>query len=267
MTAHGGGDVTAPQTFSFSRQAFNTILRLFHPRVDAVIAVSAYGREEIAQAYGIPVHKIFVVYNGGAEEFVPMAKEEARKRVHERYGVEAPYILTVSRLVPHKNVEGLIRAYNRARELGVSQRLVIVGGRGGWQEQVYKEAKSSPYKSGIHFIEHVAQEDLNAFYAGSDLFVFPSLNEGWGMPVIEAFASGVPVVASNAAAIPETAGNAAVLVNVLDREAFATALQRVLADEPLRRELVQKGLARAKEFAWKRTANETVAVYESVLAN
>ena len=185
------------------------------------------------------------------------------------YSLEHPYILTVSRLVPHKNVEGLIRAYTLARErVGTSDvpTLVIVGGRGGGEQEVYREANRSPYRKDIMFIDYVAAEDLNAVYAGADLFVFPSLNEGWGMPVIEAFASGTPVVATNLTAVPEAAGSAALLVDPRDERVLAESIVKVLRDKSLREQMIRKGLARAKEFTWRRSARETVAAYERVLA-
>ena len=263
VTAHGGGDALAPHSFSLARTLYVWIMRLFHRKISAVVASSEFGKAEIHEAYGVSMVRIPVVYLGGADGFRPLPHEEART-VAERYGARAPYILTVSRLVPHKNVEGLIKAYTYARNQGIAQSLVIVGGRGGWQDVVYAAAEASPHRRDIIFLDYVAEGDLNALYAAADLFVFPSFNEGWGMPVIEAFASGTPVVASNATAIPEAAGDAAVLVDPHATEAIGRAMCRVLQEEPLRREMTAKGLARSKEFTWPRMGDGIAALYKKI---
>jgi len=117
----------------------------------------------------------------------------------------------------------------------------------------------------VRFTGYVEEEDLPALYNGADLFVFPSLYEGFGLPVLEAMACGTPVVTSNTSSLPEVAGDAALLVDPYDVEEIATAMRRILEDEALTAELRAKGLARAKEFSWERTARETIAVYEKVL--
>jgi glycosyltransferase involved in cell wall biosynthesis len=117
----------------------------------------------------------------------------------------------------------------------------------------------------VHFTDYVADEDLPALYNGAELFAFPSLYEGFGLPVLEAMACGTPVVTSNSSSLPEVAGDAALLVGPLDVEALAGAMQCVLADEVLATELREKGLARAAQFTWERTARETVAVYQKAI--
>ena len=255
ITAHGGGDALAPQKFSLSKKIFVFIFRHFHSRIDAVVASSNSGKKEIIEAYGIPENKIVVIYLGGSEGFSPLEKRSAAN----------PYILTVSRLVPHKNVGGLIRAYALARNMGISQRLIIVGGRGGAEESVYAEARRSPYRSDIMFVDYAPLEDLKALYAGADLFVFPSLNEGWGMPIIEAFASGVPVVATNLTAVPEAVGDAALLVDPRDERALAGAVAQVLTDKSLSERMVQAGFVQASKFTWDRMARAVTEVYKKLI--
>ncbi len=263
VTAHGGGDVLAPHKFSLSRQMYISVLRLFKRKVDVVIASSQFGKREIIEAYGTASEKTPVIYLGGAEEFHKVEKEKALEVVR-RYGVTEPYILTVSRLVPHKNVEGLVKAYTHARNKGLTQKLVIVGGNGGWKEKVEEEIKRSPFAADISHIEYVATEDLNSMYSAADLFVFPSFNEGWGMPVLEAMKAGVPVVSSNVTALPEAAGDAGMLVDPRDTEAMGEAIYSVLNDSALREGMVRKGFIHAGKFTWSRMAEDIAHLYKTI---
>jgi len=264
VTAHGAGDITAPGAFPLSRRIFNFILKHFNHTVDALIGVSEFGREEIIEYYRADPERTYAIYNGGGEDFHPILKSEAG-RITSKYGIVQPFILDVSRLVPHKNVDAVIRAYDILRtDPSRREQLVIVGGPGYRHEETYALARRSPYASSILFIEYVPQEDLNALYAAAEVFVFPSLNEGFGLPVVEAFASGTPVVTSNVAALPEIAGSAALLVDPYKPDHIAGAIGRILSDQSLRASLVEKGRARAKQFTWKKTAEETLALYHSL---
>jgi glycosyltransferase involved in cell wall biosynthesis len=144
--------------------------------------------------------------------------------------------------------------------------LVIVGARNFWKSSpVVKEVKELGLKSYVRFTGYVPDEDLPAIYSGADLFVFPSIYEGFGLPVLEAMACGIPVVTSNTSSLPEVAGDAALLVDPYSVDEIAAAMRRVLCDPDVAAELCAKGLQRAKQFSWERTARETIAVYEKVL--
>jgi len=145
--------------------------------------------------------------------------------------------------------------------------LVIVGAPNFWKSSpVAESVEKLGLKSCVHFTGYIPEGDLPALYNGADLFVFPSLYEGFGLPVLEAMACGTPVITSNTSSLPEVAGDAALLVDPYDVDAIAEAMRRVLTDLNLAGELRVKGLARASEFSWERTARETLAVYEKVLA-
>ena len=139
---------------------------------------------------------------------------------------------------------------------------MIVGSPSYRYEETYALAENSQYKNDIQFVRYVAQEEMNALYSGAELVAFPSLNESFGMPVIEAMASGTPTITSNVTSLPEVAGGAAILVDVMDAKGYADAMQRVIDDKKLAASLKKKSLRKAKDFSWKKAAEQTIKAYE-----
>ena len=266
VTAHGAGDITAPSHFVFSRMVFNFIMCNFNKHIDACIAVSNFARDEIVEYYKIVKEKVFVTYNGGGEDYEPIPKKEAQEIIKLNYLISNPYILDISRLVPHKNVSSLVRAYIKTKETyNIEQDLVIVGYKGYSYKEVSALVESSAFAPPVHFIEYVKVEDLNALYSGADLFVFPSLNEGFGFPIIESMASGTPVITSNITSMPEVSQDAALLVDPNNINDIVEKIYRVLSDHTLSDSLREKGLRRAKDFTWKQTSEATKKIYEKML--
>jgi glycosyltransferase involved in cell wall biosynthesis len=183
--------------------------------------------------------------------------------VRERFNVRHPYILSVGVLQPRKNLPRLVEAYGRiAKE--IPQHLVLVGKEGWAFEALRRRVAQSGVASRIHFTGYVADADLPPLYAAADLFVYPSLYEGFGLPPLEAMACGTPVVTSNTTSLPEVVGSAAVTVEPTDTAALAAAVAEVLSSTEKRAELIERGFARVRQFSWERTARETVGVYESL---
>ena len=178
-------------------------------------------------------------------------------------GVRFPYVLGVGNLQPRKNLLRLVEAFSRLkRNTGLPHQLVLVG-RAKWKESdLFDAIRKAGVESHVLFPGYLPDEDLVTLYAHADMFVYPSLYEGFGLPVLEAMACGVPVVTSNVTSIPEVAGDAAVLVDPLDVAALTGAIGRVLSDEALRRALREKGPRRAAHFSWKQTALQTWAYYQ-----
>jgi glycosyltransferase involved in cell wall biosynthesis len=236
-------------------------------RADALIAVSAYTRETVVQALGYPAERVWIVSEG-----VDHALFHPRKVPPDfdaQYGLDpcGRYLLYVGSENPRKNLPFLLRAFARLRQVLPDVRLIRVGAvqylpqARALQEQIERLGLSNVV---LHY-PSVSDEDLALFYNRASLFVFPSLYEGFGLPPLEAMACGTPVVCSNAASLPEVVGDAAIMVDPYDVEGLAEAMYRVLTDAGLREKLRAKGLERARQFTWERTARETVAVYQEVL--
>ncbi|MEM2592743.1 MAG: glycosyltransferase family 1 protein [Thermofilaceae archaeon] len=247
-------------------------LTLMMPRflraADAVIAVSECTKRDAVRAYGIPEEKITVIYEGVSPRFRP-ADPEAVQAVRAKYGLPEHFILYVGTIEPRKNLVALLEAYAAilTRNTQHAIRLVIVGKKGWLYEGFFRRLRELGLEERVHFTGYVPDEDLPALYSAADLFVFPSLYEGFGLPVLEAMACGVPVVCSNTSSLPEVAGDAALLVNPTDVQALAAAIERALTDEALRASLRARGMERARRFTWEETALRTLKVYQRAMSS
>lgn len=268
ITTYGAGDITAPGPWIFSREVFNFILTKFNRKVAAMIAVSKYGCEEIRQYYHARPENIYFTYIGSGENFKVIEKNEARRLVVEKYKINGSFILEMGRHLPHKNITNLIKAYKIFRDrYERKEKLVIVGTKDFDTEKIFKLAEESGYKDDIIFIYYVEPEDLNHFYSAAEILVFPSLQEGFGLPIVEAMASGAPVITSNVTSMPEVAGEAALLINPLDPEEIAQAMNEIQSDGILKEKLIKAGLARARQFNWKDAGEETKEIYLKLTEN
>jgi glycosyltransferase involved in cell wall biosynthesis len=183
--------------------------------------------------------------------------------VRERYSIPgAPYVLAVGTVQPRKNYARLIAAMHELPD----HHLVIVGGKGWLEGPIYEAARAPGAARRVHFTGFADDADLPALYSGAAAFAFPSLYEGFGLPILEAMACGTPVVAANASSLPEVAGDAAVLVDPLDTGALADALRRVTSDADFAEALRARGFEQARRFTWEAAARQLVEVYRRVLA-
>jgi glycosyltransferase involved in cell wall biosynthesis len=232
---------------------------------DAIIAVSQFTKGEIVRLLRIPEARIRVVYNGISPAFRPMGDNEHMEKVRVKYGIRGPYLLFVGNIEPKKNLNTLILACAELwKATSYKYPLAIVGQKDWHFEAVRELVQKLHLEREVIFTGVVDGEDRPSLYSGAELFVFPSLFEGFGIPVIEAMACGTPVVASNRASIPEVADDAAVLVDPLNASRMAEAMYTVLADPSVKTRCIQRGLQRAKTFSWERTARETLKLYQDV---
>jgi glycosyltransferase involved in cell wall biosynthesis len=248
-------------------------LTLMMPRflraADAVIAVSECTKRDAIRFYGIPEEKITVIYEGVNPRFRP-ASPEAIAAVRARYNLPEHFILYVGTIEPRKNLTALLEAFHHLlatrslRPAPCDLRLVIVGKKGWLYEGFFRRLRELGLEDRVIFTGYVPDEDLPALYSAADLFVFPSLYEGFGLPVLEAMACGVPVICSNTSSLPEVAGDAALLVDPADVRALAGAMERALTDEALRVTLRARGIEKAGRFSWEGAARKTVEVYQWV---
>lgn len=230
-----------------------------------VITVSQYSANDIATLYGLPRDKIAVVYNGISEEFRPFSDPVALAHLRQRFAWPTDrFILFAGGADPRKNHCALLEAYaRRAGELQ-SHCLIMVGTPTHRFGDIQRRASELGLDGRVVCVGHVSAEDLRVLYAHAALFAFPSLYEGFGMPVLEAMACGTPVITSSTTSLPEVAGEAAVLIDPQSPEQLADALVRVSQDAALRADLRAKGLERVKQFTWERAARETLSVYREI---
>jgi glycosyltransferase involved in cell wall biosynthesis len=246
--------------------------RLAVRSADRIIAVSNSTRDDLRRVLRVPDDKVVVIHEAVAPEFAAPPGAEAIEAVAHRYGIRPPYCLFVGNVEPRKNLARLIAAFGllraRAERPGAARapQLVLVGTRGWLYNGILAAVDVQGGAPDIVFTGYVPPADLPALYAGAACFVFPSLYEGFGLPVLEAMAAGAPVVASRVGAIPEVAGDAALLVDPQRPAELAEAIQTVLGDAALRARLVERGRGRARLFTWETVARETLGVYESVRA-
>jgi glycosyltransferase involved in cell wall biosynthesis len=243
-----------------------------------ILADSDATREDLLRYYGIPEERITVVYPGRDETLMPVKDPQALNVVRDRYGLSAPYFLYVGTLQPRKNLVRLVHAFaaltsaSRARSEPtdgradrVSEPLLVLAGQKGW---LYEEILANVRKLGLEdrviLTGYVQDADLPGLLSGALAFVFPSLYEGFGLPVLEAMACGTPVICSNVSSLPEVGGDAALQIDPLDTEALAEAMRQVSADEGLRTTLVERGYEQVLRFSWQRCASQVLQVLEDV---
>jgi glycosyltransferase involved in cell wall biosynthesis len=260
VTVHDLGFVRFPETLRSGRRRYLTAAtRASVHRAARVIAVSASTKRDLVELLDTDPARIAVVPLAADQRFRPMtAGEQARFRAAK--GLDRPYILAVGTLEPRKNLPLLIRAFARvAPEL--PHDLIVVGGVGWLSGEVPATIERLGLGERVRLLGFGAPAELPGWYGAADLFVFPSLFEGFGLPPLEAMACGAPVISSNAASLPEVVGEAAISVDPTDEAGFAAAIRTVLFDAALAADLGARGLARAAKFSWQRTAAATMAVY------
>ena len=246
-------------------------------RARLVLADSTSTKQDLVTLLNVPADKIRVVYAGVGPEFHRIADEAALAAARARYGLDLPFILTLGTLEPRKNHLRLLEAFARVRR-GTNDsspaagahdlqspvcdlRLVIAGGKGWLYDEVLAAVQRLGLQDRVVFPGFVADADLPALYSLAAAFAYPSLYEGFGLPVLEALACGTPVVCSNASSLPEVAGDAALLVDPLSVDNLTAALQRILNDAPLRQELAARGPRQAARFTWSAAAESLLAAY------
>ncbi len=267
VTVHDLGYLYYPESHrAWDRRYLDWSTRWSARQAAAVLVDSAATGRDLARAYGIPPARIHVVHLGWDEHLhrvddpVLVAETRARYRLGERY------LLYVGTLQPRKNLERVVEAFARlAAQPALSDIQLVLAGKKGWlYDALFAQVSRLGLDHRVLFPGYVPDEHLPALLSGATAFVYPSLYEGFGIPVLEAGACGVPVITSNTSSLPEVAGDAAILVDPHNVDEIAEAMYRIITDDALRAELARRGRENVKRFSWEKCARETLAVLEQV---
>lgn len=249
----------------FTRDAalqFRALVPLTVRRAAAVLTISEFSKQDIVRRYCVPPDKVTVTYCAADPAFRPIHDEARLTAIRTSYGTGDRYILCVGNLEPRKNLKTLIAAYVKLRQAGaIRHKLVLVGRKAWYYDGIFAAARDSGYGDDLVFTDYVPHEDLVGLYNAADVFVYPSIFEGFGIPPLEAMACGTPVVTSNTSSLPEVVGDAGVMVDPLDTEALASAIATILSDDALRSRLSARGRERSALFSWEAAARATLDVY------
>lgn len=240
---------------SSHRKYYQNNFPKFHRKARHIVAVSEFTKQDILNTYNIDSKKVSVGYNATPDGFrVLSEKEKATTKNELTEG--CPYFIYVGSLHPRKNVVNLIKAFDLFKlKHQTSHKLVLVGRMAWKNEELKKTYKTTVHRDDIIFIGHTTNEQLPKYLGSADALTYVSLFEGFGIPILEGMSSGTPVITSNVSSMPEVAGNAALLIDPHDPKSIATGMHEIISNAQLERELISKGLERAKEFSWKKTAN------------
>ncbi|EKQ50523.1 MULTISPECIES: glycosyltransferase family 1 protein [unclassified Clostridium] len=239
-------------------------------RSDKIITISESSKKDIMKFLNIDESKIEVVYCGvDYDRFNKSYSEEEKLKIREKYNLPKDYILYMGTLEPRKNIESIIEAFEIfKREDGLANekvKLVIAGKKGWLFESIFNLVDKLNLKDEVIFTDYVDENDKPLIYNMASLFLFPSLYEGFGIPVLEAMASSVPVITSNVSSLPEVAGDAAILVAPKDIKSIAKYMNEILINEELKKDLVKKGHEQAKKFTWEASAQKVYNIYKEII--
>jgi glycosyltransferase involved in cell wall biosynthesis len=264
VTIHDLSFIRFPDLFRPVNRLYLTVLTRLSARcARRLIAVSAHAAAESTRLLGVPRERVDVVYHGVDPVFRPLPADEIAA-FRRRRGLPERFVLFVGTLEPRKNLVRLVEAFARIRDSRVG--LVLAGGKGWLYDDLFARVEALGLDEEIVFPGYVMNDELPLWYNAATVFGYPSVYEGFGLPVLEAQACGTPVLTSNISSLPEAAGDGALMVDPYDVEALAAGLDRLLEDERLRYELRERGLAHARQFSWPHTARETACVYRRAMA-
>ncbi len=267
VTVHDMTFFTLPDAHSALRRSkpFQWAVQASMYAADTICTPSEYVREDIIRLMPKLAPKIVAVRSGIDEIYRPQPEEEVRAELR-KFKIEAPYIIHVGTIEPRKNLTRLVTSFNAlAAENKISDHLVFCGKLGWGYEEFLASVENSPVRDRIHLLGYVPDESLPALYTGARLCVYPSREEGFGLPPLEAMSCGAPVIAGDTSSLTENLTGAAILIPPGDQSALTEAIGRVLGNEETRLDLVAKGQKRANEFSWENTALHMQQVYEATV--
>jgi len=269
VTVHDLSWLRYPETQPAARvREMNRVMPQAMKTAAHILVDSEFVKQEVMEHYGLAEDRITTALLGVSTDFRPLSAAQCAA-VLDRYRLQhGRYILAVATLEPRKNLASLIAAFEHLPDTLKRRYPLVIAGMRGWGDSVMSEALRKMIARGeVRLTGYVPQADLPKLYAGARMFVYPSLYEGFGLPPLEAMASGVPVIVSDRASLPEVVGNAGILTEPLDDLRIVQHMRALIEDDALHGHLASAGLQRAKQFTWRRCAMETLAVYRRVIGD
>jgi len=283
ITAHDLAFYKFPELISPEKPyLLKTIVSNILKQTKKVIAVSKSTAKDLQEIFDLDVEKIETIYHGIDKRFFKKRNLSEIKKVKKKYSIKKDYLFFLGTLEPRKNIIRIIEAYERFRDRLIQSlsntknktkinqnifskyQLVLAGAEGHDFKKIKKKIVDSEYRNDIILPGYVEADDLGALFSGASLFVFPSLYEGFGLPILEAMAKGIPIISSNTSSIPEVTQNAAILVDPYNVAQIAQAIYLLLGDKTLQKKLITKGRTRVKSFTWEKCAKKTLGVYKQI---
>lgn len=230
-----------------------------------ILAISECTKKEILSLYHMPESRVDIVYPGVDAQFVPIDREAARATVRKKYGISQPFVLTVGVIQPRKNLPRLLEGFAQFKLQHESDHKLVIVGKYGWKESnLLRRIDELGIGDEVIITGYAPYGDLPLFYNAADVFVYPSVYEGFGLPPLEAMACGTPVITGNRSSLPEVVGEAGIMVDPYDPDAFADAVWKVSSSESLREEMSANGLIQAQKFSWDAMARRMLEIYHAV---
>ena len=268
LTIHDLAFIRFPHfNFDWFVKKYTKEVRRNSARAKKIIAVSHSTKKDIVEFFKTDPTKIDVIHEAAEENFRKLDEDKIDRNLLEKYKISKKFILSVGTIEPRKNYVTLIRAFNilKSASPDFNYQLVIVGRTGWMSEAAFSEYENSPYKKDIIFTGRIPDEELVHIYNMAEVFVYPSIFEGFGLPVIEALQCGLPAAASKTSSIPEIIDAKEFLFNPADQEDMAKKIKKILTDKDLKKELSEKALKNASKFNWRQTAEKTLNIYKKLL--
>jgi glycosyltransferase involved in cell wall biosynthesis len=243
---------------------FNVVGRYALRQADGIIAVSQSTKRDLIKYLRIKPEKIIVAYAGFDSDLFRFQREPNEiSEVKKKYGIDQQYILFAATLEPRKNLTRLLDAFALLQKRGWTRHKLVVTGKKGWlYRNIFHKIRELELEREVIFTGYVPRQDLAGLMAGADVFVYPSLYEGFGIPPLEAMACGTPVIVSNTSSLPEVVGDAGVQVNPYSPAQIADAIYQITSEDAIRQAMRKDSLEQAKKFSWEKTAEDCVSLFE-----
>jgi len=231
-------------------------------RADYIITISESSKRDIIKYLHVDENKIQVIYPGVDEVYKKVLNSDEIIAVKNKYNIHGKYLLYLGTLEPRKNIETIIRAYSCFKKSDKENIKLVLAGKKGWlYDNIFKLVKEFDIEDSVIFTDYIDDSDKATLYQGAEMFLFPSLYEGFGMPVIEAMASRIPVITSNSSSLPEVSGEAAIITDPLDYKKISESIELILNDNGLREKMVNEGIKQANKFSWDLSAEKLKNIY------